>query len=135
LIEQKEEKSTLKDIFLIVFSVMLAAVGQFLLKMGMLKVGKMDDLARAPSTLLGAFTNPLVIAGLSVFAVSALSWLLVLSRVNLSIAYPMVSLGYVAVVILSHFILKEQIKPITIVGCLVIGLGVFLIARGMQQVQ
>lgn len=135
MIEQKEEKSILKDIFLIVFSVMLAAVGQFLLKMGMLKVGRMDDLARAPSMLLSAFTNPMVIAGLSVFAVSALSWLLVLSRVNLSIAYPMVSLGYVAVVILSHFILNEHIKPITIVGCLIIGLGVFLIARGMQQAQ
>lgn len=114
---------------------MLAAVGQFLLKLGMLKVGKLDDLSRAPSMLIGALTNPTVIAGLAVFAISALSWLLVLSRVNLSIAYPMVSLGYVAVVILSRFILDEHIRPITIMGCLFIGLGVFLIARGMQQVQ
>jgi len=124
-----------KDIILIVFSVTLAAVGQFLLKLGMLKVGRMDDLTKAPSILFSALINPMVLAGLTVFAISALSWLLVLSRVNLSIAYPMVSLGYVAVVFLSYFILKEQIRPITIAGCLFIGFGVFLIARGMQQMQ
>lgn len=124
-----------KDIILIVFSVTLAAVGQFLLKLGMLKVGRIDDLTKAPSVLFSALTNPMVLAGLTVFAISALSWLLVLSRVNLSIAYPMVSLGYVAVVFFSHFILKEQIRPITIAGCLFIGFGVLLIARGMQQMQ
>ena len=114
---------------------MLAAVGQFLLKLGMLREGKIDDLTKAPSMLFSALMNPLVLAGLAVFAISALSWLLVLSRVNLSIAYPMVSLGYIAVVILSRFVLNENIRPITIVGCLFIGLGVFLIARGMQQMQ
>lgn len=121
----------MKDILLIVFSVMLAALGQMLLKQGMLKVGRISSIASAPSMILTALLNPLVLAGLAVFGISALSWLVVLSRVKLSIAYPMVSLGYVAVVFFSWFIFEESVKPITIAGCLTIALGVFLISRGM----
>ena len=117
---------------LIVISVTLAAVGQILLKHGMVSVGKISSLASAPSMLLTAFMNPMVLAGLAVFGISAISWLVVLSRVPLSIAYPMVSLGYVFVVIFSWLVFKETVKPITLMGCLMIGIGVFLIARGMQ---
>ena len=122
----------MKDIFLIVFSVMLAALGQILLKQGMLKVGRVSSITSAPSMILTALLNPLVLAGLAVFGISALSWLVVLSRVKLSIAYPMVSLGYVSVIFFSWLILKESVKPITIAGCLVIIVGLFLVSRGMQ---
>lgn len=121
----------MKDMLLIILSVMLAAIGQLLLKQGMLKVGRVSSLASAPSMLFTALTNPVVLSGLAVFGISALSWLVVLSRVKLSIAYPMVSLGYVAVVLFSWFVFKEPVKPITIIGCLTIALGVFLISRGM----
>jgi uncharacterized membrane protein len=122
----------LKDMLLIILSVSLAALGQLLLKLGMIKVGRVSSLASAPSMILNALLNPMVLSGLAVFGISALSWLIVLSRVRLSIAYPMVSLGYVAVVFFSWLIFKESVKPITIVGCLTIGVGVFLISRGMQ---
>jgi len=117
---------------LIVFSVSLAALGQLLLKLGMVKVGRVSSLASAPSMILNALLNPIVLSGLAVFGISALSWLVVLSRVKLSIAYPMVSLGYVAVVFFSWLIFKESVKPVTIMGCLAIAVGVFLISRGMQ---
>jgi drug/metabolite transporter (DMT)-like permease len=122
----------LKDMLLIILSVSLAAVGQLLLKLGMIKVGRVSSLASAPSMILNALLNPIVLSGLAVFGISALSWLVVLSRVKLSIAYPMVSLGYVAVVLFSWRIFKESVEPITIVGCLAIAVGVFLISRGMQ---
>ncbi len=121
-----------KDIFLIVLSVMLASAGQLLLKQGMIKVGRISSLASVPSMLITALLNPMVLAGLAVFGISALSWLIVLSRVNLSIAYPMVSLGYVAIIFLSWLIFKESVKPVTIAGCFTIAFGVFLISRGMQ---
>ena len=121
----------MKDLLLIFFSVLLAAAGQLLLKQGMREVGRVSDLARVPSTILTALLNPIVLAGLAVFGISAMSWLVVLSRVKLSIAYPMVSLGYVAVVFLSWLIFKEPVKPITIAGCIAIAVGVFLISRGM----
>lgn len=122
----------MKDMLLIILSVSLAALGQLLLKLGMIKVGRVSSLASAPSMILNALLNPIVLSGLAVFGISALSWLVVLSRVKLSIAYPMVSLGYVAVVLFSWLIFKESVKPITIVGCLAIAVGVFLISRGMQ---
>lgn len=122
----------MKDMLLIVFSVSLAALGQLLLKLGMIKVGRVSGLASAPSMILNALLNPIIISGLAVFGISALSWLVVLSRVKLSIAYPMVSLGYVAVVFFSWLIFKESVKPVTIMGCLAIAVGVFLISRGMQ---
>ncbi len=122
----------MKDMLLIILSVSLAALGQLLLKLGMIKVGRVSSLSSAPSMILNALLNPTVLSGLAVFGISALSWLVVLSRVKLSIAYPMVSLGYVAVVLFSWLIFKESVKPITIVGCLAIAVGVFLISRGMQ---
>lgn len=122
----------MKDMILIIFSVLVASVAQLLLKHGMTKVGRVSSITSAPSMLLKALTNPIVLAGLAVFGLSALSWLVALSRVKLSVAYPMVSLGYVAVIFFSWLILRESIRPITLAGCLVIIFGVFLISRGMQ---
>lgn len=122
----------MKDVILIVFSVLLAAIGQLVLKLGMTKVGKVSSLASAPSMLLTALLNPVVLAGLAVFGLSALVWLVVLSRVKLSVAYPMVSLGYIVTVFFAWRIFNEPLKPITIAGCLTIILGVFLISRGIN---
>lgn len=120
------------DILIIIFSVMVSAVAQLLLKHGMTKVGRVSSLASAPRMLLTALSTPAVLTGLAIFGVSALSWLIALSRVKLSVAYPMISLGYVAVIFFSWLILREAVRPITIAGCLVIMFGVFLISRGMQ---
>ncbi len=121
----------LKDLILIIISVMLASIAQVLLKLGMSKVGRIADFRDALTKLPSALISPLVLSGLLVFGISALSWLVVLSRVRLSIAYPMVSLGYVAVVLFSLFIFKEQIKPVALVGCGVVIIGVILISRGL----
>ncbi len=120
------------DMVIIIFSVLLSAVAQLLLKHGMTKVGRVSSLASAPRMLLAALSNPAVLTGLAIFGVSALSWLVVLSRVKLSVAYPMISLGYVAVIFFSWLILREPVRPITIAGCLIIISGVILISRGMQ---
>lgn len=121
----------LKDLALIVVSVMLASVAQVLLKLGMTKVGRISGMSEAITKLPSALISPLVFGGLFVFAISALSWLVALSRVKLSIAYPMVSLGYVAVVIFSWLVLKEPVKPVAFAGCAVVIIGVILISRGL----
>jgi drug/metabolite transporter (DMT)-like permease len=121
----------LKDILLIVFSVLLASLGQLVLKLGMIKVGRISSFASAPSMIFAALLSPIVLGGLALFGISALAWMVVLSRVKLSIAYPMVSLGYIVAVVFAWRIFHEPIKPVTIAGCLTIILGVFLISRGM----
>ena len=122
----------MKDMIIIIFSVLLSAVAQMLLKQGMTKVGRVSSIASAPRMLFAALTNPIVLSGLAVFALSALSWLVALSRVKLSVAYPMVSMGYVVVILFSWLVLREAIRPITLAGCFVIIIGVFLISRGMN---
>lgn len=123
--------TALKDMILVLSSVILASIAQILLKVGMMRVGRVSSLASAPSMLLRALTNPFVISGLAIFGISSLTWLSALSRVKLSIAYPMVSLGYVIVVMFSWLVLKESVKPITFVGCITIIIGVLLISKGL----
>jgi drug/metabolite transporter (DMT)-like permease len=121
----------LKDFILIIISVLLSSVAQMFLKLGMTKVGRISDPGEALTKLPLALLNPFVLGGLFIFGISALSWLVVLSRVKLNIAYPMVSLGYVAVIIFSWLILKEPLKPSTIAGCVTVIIGLFLISRGL----
>lgn len=68
-------------------------------------------------------------AGIISYGISFLLWIKVLSKVELSYAYPMVSLGYVLVMIFSYFFFKENITPIRILGVAFIMIGVILVAR------
>lgn len=68
-------------------------------------------------------------AGIISYGVSFLLWIKVLSKVELSYAYPMVSLGYVLVMIFSYFFFKENVTPIRILGVAFIMIGVILVAR------
>ncbi|KKK95390.1 hypothetical protein LCGC14_2673290 [marine sediment metagenome] len=119
------------DILAIFISIFLAVVGQLLLKVGMLRIGKFSFNI---STLVHQYTrillNPFVIAGLLVFFFSMLIWLYVLSRMELSFAYPFVALNYVLILFGSYFLLKETITLPKMIGVVVIIIGVYLVAKG-----
>ena len=120
----------MKNFLLILFPITLAVSAQLSLKQGMLKVGFIGlNINTLPMLLLKALLSPFVLLGLSLFFISALSWLVVLSRVELSWAYPMVAMGYVVTVFLSWLLFKENVTLIRIIGCLIIALGVILISR------
>ncbi|MBA7630964.1 putative 4-amino-4-deoxy-L-arabinose-phosphoundecaprenol flippase subunit ArnF [subsurface metagenome] len=119
------------DLLVILISIFLAVVGQLLLKMGMLRVGKFSfDISTLVHQYIKILLNPFVIAGLFGFFVSMLIWLYVLSRMELSLAYPFVALNYVLILFGSYFLFKETITPLKIVGVAVIIIGVYLVARG-----
>ena len=119
------------DLLAIFVSVSLAVVGQLLLKMGMLRVGKFSfNISTLVHQYARILLNPFVIAGLFGFFVSMLIWLYVLSRMELSFVYPFVALNYVLILFGSYFLFKETITPLKIVGVAVIIIGVFLVARG-----
>jgi len=61
--------------------------------------------------------------------VSFVAWLLVLSRVQVSFAYPMLSLGYVVNAVASYYLFQEPLSPVRIAGIFVIVLGTYLITR------
>jgi drug/metabolite transporter (DMT)-like permease len=114
----------------ILISVLGGGIGQILLKKGM---GLMGPVSLVPDQFTGLLvrlvTNPYVIAGLLVYGISTIFWLTALSRVELSFAYPFVSLSYALMLLASWQIFNEDISLLRVTGCLVVGLGVFLISR------
>lgn len=119
-------------IALILLSVALAAVAQLTLKTGMNHVN--DELAPATFSLSGRSLRvlvgqPFVWGGLFLFGISALVWLVVLSRASLSFAYPFAALTYVSILLFDHFVLNEQVPALRWAGVACIALGIFLISR------
>ncbi|MBN9527448.1 MAG: EamA family transporter [Alphaproteobacteria bacterium] len=120
-----------KYIPLIMVGVLLNAAAQLLLKAGMNRIGHFDFSA-ANLVPIGwkVATNPPVIAGLACYVVSVVVWLLALSRVDVSYAYPMLSVGYIVNAIAAWYLFGEVLSPMKLAGIFVIILGVFLISRG-----
>jgi len=131
----KEESRTLsltKSILLILLSISIAVGGQIILKIGMNRIGSIN--VNSFQTLGKFFSevikSPLVWVGLLLYVLSAAIWLVVLSAVDLSFAYPFIGVTYVLVLILSKFILKEDINPLRWAGAAIITIGVVVISRG-----
>lgn len=131
----------LKNFMLILFSVVLGVLGQLSLKRGVTMassgassgITRSLDLRSVIGFLQSAVSNHYVLLGFLLYFVSAISWLIILSRVNLSIAYPMISIGYIVIVLVSKYVLHEQVTALAIVGTLLICFGVFLILRSMPS--
>jgi multidrug transporter EmrE-like cation transporter len=113
---------------LIITAVLIGAVGQVLMKVGMGIYGQITPGAvwREIIPILGTWQ---VTAGLLCYGASALLWIAVLSKVELSMAYPLVSVGYVLVVLASWLFLGEQITTPRMAGLALIVAGVVAISR------
>lgn len=116
---------------LVLVCVFAGASGQILLKIGMSKIGPIFQWSKLWQWefFLHIITNPHVLLGLALYAGSAFLWLAALSNLNVSFAYPLLSLAYVVVAIASYFILKEPLSIARWAGILLIVLGSFLITR------
>ncbi|MFH1459854.1 MAG: EamA family transporter [Candidatus Omnitrophota bacterium] len=126
----KERNKKMSSLILLISAITLASVGQVLLKKGMVVVGVFNVSDESMITyFLKAFTNIYIIIGFLSFAASTLVWLLVLSKLPLSLAYPCVALGYIIVTILSKVFFNEVITFMRWLGIVVICIGVFLISR------
>ena len=106
-------------IVLILISVTLAAIAQLALKHGMNLVN--DELSPATFSLNGASLRavsqqPFVWGGLFLFGLSALVWLVVLSRASLSFAYPFAALTYVLILLFDEFVLNDTVPPLRWAG-------------------
>lgn len=116
---------------LILASITLSSFAQILMKLGM--SSKPVQLAISDQSIWKAgmtvATSVPVLAGLLAYGVGALIWLAVLSKVDVSLAYPFVSLGFVMVVLLSALLLGEHITPMRLIGLGFIVLGVVLVGR------
>ena len=119
----------------ILFTVLTNAAAQIMLKQGMLTLGPLapDGPTTALSLVALVFRivfHPWVFLGLVTFVVSMASHLFVLSRVELSFAYPFLSLAYVAVAALSWWLWGEDLNAWRVGGIALICVGTVLIAQG-----
>lgn len=117
---------TAANIALLLFAVGSAAVGQLLLKHGMLQATRRVEL-RHGSLAVAAATSPWVLLGLTVFGISAIAWLTTLSRLPLSIAYPFNALGYLAILTASVLILHERANVWTWFGTGLVVTGLIIV--------
>ncbi len=119
-----------KYIPLILFTVLTNATAQLLLKKGMLATGAFAfNMQEITGVIPRLILNPFLILGMLTFVVSMSSHLLVLSRVELSFAYPFLSLAYVVAALYSYFAFNEDLNVYRISGIALICAGTALIAR------
>ena len=115
---------------LILFSVFLNAAAQLLLKAGMERIGYFNfSWGNLIPIGFKVALNPEIVTGLFCYVFSVIVWLLVLSRVDVSFAYPMISIGYIITAIAGYYLFDEHLTLTRIVGILIIIVGVYLITR------
>lgn len=116
--------------FLILFGVLLNASAQLLLKAGMNHIGHFEfSLVNLLPISLKVMTNLPIIGGLSAYVLSVVVWLLVLSRVEVSYAYPMLSIGYIVNAIAAYYLFGEPVSILRMTGIMIIIAGVYLVAQ------
>lgn len=116
---------------LLIIASSLTVVGEVLLKLGMNAVSaRVGAFSLSPEVLWATFTDWRVIAGFALVFGGALFWLGVISRVNLSFAYPLLALNYVLILIPSRLFLGELITPTKLVGAIIVVIGVIVITWG-----
>jgi multidrug transporter EmrE-like cation transporter len=119
-----------KYIPLILAVVTTNAISQMLLKQGMNTIGKFDFSGGSLFSMFPVVAlNPYVVGGLAVLVFSMALHLMALSRVDLSFAYPFLSVSYVLVLFAGYFWFGEAINSSRMIGVAFICLGTFFVAR------
>lgn len=117
---------SLANLAVLLFAVGLAATGQVILKHAMAQSAESAKV-RGASLATQAVGNAWVWLGLLVFGISAVAWLLTLSRVPLNVAYPFNALGYLAILSASVFVLGEKANGWTVFGSGLVVVGLIVV--------
>ncbi len=115
---------------LILLGVLLNAAAQLSLKEGMRRIGHFDFVwANVLPIGVQVAGNLFVLGGLFLYVVSVAVWLLVLSRVEVSFAYPLLSVGYIVNAVAGYYLFQENLSLTRITGILIIIVGVYFVTR------
>ena len=126
-------RSSVLPYALLAVAILLTVMGELLLKRGMNLHGELNIAASTlVPTVWQLVTNPFILGGFTLIFSGSLFWLSVISRIDLSVAYPMLSTGYVLVVLASALFLGEQVTALRMLGVFVIVVGVFLVFWSAQ---
>ena len=117
---------TPQEVGLLLLSILASVSGQFFLKAGALKLGKVNS-SNLVSHVMSILITPELLGGLLCYGLGAITFILLLTRVKLSVASPAAALTYVFSVLLGYFVFHEQISGIRVVGLAFIVCGVVLV--------
>jgi len=115
---------------LVMAGVLLNAGAQLLLKAGTNSIG-IFEFSRENILPVGwkLALEPHIAGGIGCYVISVAVWIMALSRVEVSIAYPMLSVGYVVNALAAWYLFGEAVTPMRIIGIGVIIVGVYMVAR------
>ncbi|MCD9022986.1 EamA family transporter [Cohnella sp. NL03-T5] len=108
---------------LLMMNVLLLLAGQTVWKLGLDRLGGLH-----PGNALQVFTSPWIVTGVGMYAVATVLWLAVLSRMSLSMAYPLQSLAYVLGMLVAWLVFGEVVPPNRWIGAGIIIAGVFVVS-------
>jgi drug/metabolite transporter (DMT)-like permease len=116
---------------LILLSISLSAIAQVLFKFGMSSVAVKQALAGGSpmQAAIAVFLSAGVLGGLALYGIGTVLWLGVLSRTEVSQAYPFVGLGFVLTALIGYFLFGDALGPLRIAGIVMVIAGIFLISQ------
>ena len=115
---------------LILLGVLLNAAAQLFLKEGMRRIGYFEfTWANALPIGLHAAGNIYILCGLLCYLISVGVWLMVLSRVEVSYAYPLLSVGYIVNAVAGYYLFQENLSLTRITGIVIICVGVYFVTK------
>jgi multidrug transporter EmrE-like cation transporter len=116
-------------IVLVLISVLLGVLGQLSLKQGMKNIGNFEVKDFLSNKIFELVAEKFVVIGIVLYAIATLLWLVVLSKAELSFAYPMLAVGYILIAIFSKIFFGENVTFVRFLGILLISIGVFLLLK------
>ena len=115
----------------IFLTIIFAVASQFLMRWQASNVGSVPQgLAEKFTYLFNMISNPWILLAFIFTALSGVTWLLAMTKFELSYAYPFVSLNYLLILLLAPLLLNETISTYKIIGSLIIVLGIIVLSKG-----
>ncbi len=111
-------------------SVSLNALAQIALRKTMLTLGQMpSELSGYFNLALNLLSNIWFMLGMGCYVISIGLWMVVLGKVEVSLAYPLLSVGYILTAVIGYFFMGENVNLIRIIGLTFICVGIIIISR------
>ncbi len=121
---------TIATFFIVLTGVLLNAAAQLLLKAGTNRLGTLfPPESEVAFEFMRIFFQSFILGGLSCYVVSVALWIVALSKVPVSVAYPMLSIGYIVNAIAAYYLFGENLTIQKMFGISVIIIGVYLVAK------
>ncbi len=124
----------IKSLLLVFLTSLTGVIAQLSLKFGMNKIGRIgSDIINSPlATIWKIFSSPFILVAIPMYAGTFVIWTVVLSRLQLSLAYPLLAVNFVMIPLASILLLNEFVSPLQWLGISMIVVGVTLVGIGVR---